>query len=166
MPGSGRRGKVGETRGAVSWVARQVRNWLRATGIATATMTRLRLWRTVLWQAMGRSMARQSWMAALLASVLALFVLVSAVEAATCAPESMTHASATIADAPSDPDDTDSSEQHAICSHGHCHHSGAAAMALPELGIAALTGREPLRVPPTDALVSSAPTGPDRPPQG
>lgn len=129
-------------------------------------MSRLKWWLCVLWEAMGFCLARQGWMAALLASVLAMFVLVSTVEAATCAPESLTHATETVADAPSGSDDTSPSDQHAICSHGHCHHSGAFAVATPELGVASLTKRDLLRMPLTDPMVSSTPTGLDRPPQG
>lgn len=129
-------------------------------------MARLQRRLTVLWDGMGLSSVRQGWMAALLASFLALVVLVSTVEAATCAPEAMTHAAESIADAPSNSDDTGRSEPHAICSHGHCHHSGVIAVAEPEPGLASLTGRELRRMPPTDPLVSSAPAGLDRPPQG
>jgi len=129
-------------------------------------MARLKWRLTVLCDAMGLSSVRQGWMAALLASFLALFVLVSTVEAATCGPEARTHASETIADAPSDSNETGRSDQHAICSHGHCHHSGVVANTGPELGLASLTGRELRRMPPTNPLVSSAPAGLDRPPQG
>src|SRR5690606_17755571 len=52
-----------------------------------ATMRRLMSRRAVIWDGMGFPSARQGWMAALLASFLALFVLVSAVDAAACAPE-------------------------------------------------------------------------------
>lgn len=50
-------------------------------------MRRLMSRRTVLWDGMGFPSTRHGWMAALLASFLALFVLVSAVDAAACAPE-------------------------------------------------------------------------------
>lgn len=43
--------------------------------------------RTVLWDGMGFPSTRHGWMAALLASFLALFVLVSAADAFACAPE-------------------------------------------------------------------------------
>lgn len=119
----------------------------------------------MLWDAMGFSSVRQAWMAALLASFLALFVLASTVEAATCAPETVTHASATLAEVPSDPDDDGRSDQHAICSHGHCHHSGVVVIVEPDLGLGSLNGRELQPMPPTDVLVSSAPAGLDRPPQ-
>ncbi|MFC5343667.1 hypothetical protein ACETK8_10555 [Brevundimonas staleyi] len=106
-------------------------------------------------------------MTALFASFLTLFVLVSTVEAATCASETMTRASETIAEAPSDSDDAGRSDQQAICSHCLCcHHIGAVAIDEPELGLASTASRRHRRMPPVDFLVSSAPTGLDRPPQG
>lgn len=105
-------------------------------------------------------------MAALLASFFALFVLVSAVEAATCAPEAVTHASEMVADTPSDPDDTGRSNPHAICSHGHCHHGGVATAQTPDGLTPTLKDREPGPLRPADPLTSRKPTGPDRPPRG
>lgn len=70
-------------------------------------------------------------MAALLASFLALFVLVSAVEAAICAPEASAHTSEAVTEAPTDPDDAGGPDSHAICSHGHCHHGGVATTQTP-----------------------------------
>ena len=129
-------------------------------------MVRLRTRSTVLWDIMGFSSARHGWMAALLASFLALFVLVSAAEAATCAPEAVTaHASEQLADAPADPDDNDRPDQHAICAHGHCHHSSAATNQTPEILTPTMNSRDPV-LPATDRLASRKPTGPDRPPRG
>ena len=106
-------------------------------------------------------------MTALLASVLALFVMVSAVEAATCPPESLSaHAAESVADGPSDPDDTGRTDQHAICAHGHCHHSGVTAVDIPDVSVVPAPHQETMRVPATDPLGSSAPAGLDRPPQG
>ncbi len=127
-------------------------------------MARLQWRRTVLWEAMGFSSARQRWMSALLASFLALFVLVSAVEAATCAPEMVTaHASETVRETPADPvDDLDS---HAICSHGHCHHGGTAMPSSPQAG-AVTAAIAPSLLRPTDEPVASrAPSGLERPPR-
>jgi len=133
-----------------------------------ATMVRLQTRQTVLWSAMGLSSARHGWMAALLASFLALFVLISAAEAATCAPEAATaHASERLADSSADPDsdDNDRPDQHAICAHGHCHHSSAATSHTPEALTPTTDGRDPV-LPSTDRLASRKPTGPDRPPRG
>lgn len=106
-------------------------------------------------------------MAALLASFFALFVLVSTVEAATCAPEAATtHASETVAEAPADPDDTGRPDQHAICSHGHCHHSGVADAQAPDTLTRAVSDRDRAPLRPADRLASRKPTGPDRPPRG
>lgn len=132
-----------------------------------ATTARLQSGRTVLWDAMGFSSARHGWMATLFASFLALFMLVSAVEAATCAPEAVTaHASEILADAPSDPTDTDRSDQHAICSHGHCHHGSAAVPQMPDAAVVTHTGADLDALALEDGLPSRMPAGPDRPPRG
>lgn len=106
-------------------------------------------------------------MAALLASFLALFVLVSAVEAAICAPEASAHTSEAVTEAPTDPDpdaagDPDS---HAICSHGHCHHGGVATPQIPS-SLTTTSSRDIAPLRPADPLASRMPTGPDRPPRG
>lgn len=132
-----------------------------------ATLARLQSRPTVLWDAMRLFSVRQGWMAALLASILALFVLVSAVEAATCAPESVTtHASETIGETPTDPDGGGDPDSHAICSHGHCHHSGTATAQTPDALTTTQTGRDTAPLRPADPLASRMPTGPDRPPRG
>ena len=87
-------------------------------------MRRLMSRRTVLWDGMGFPSTRHGWMAALLASFLALFVLVSAVDAAACAPEAgraqaaaasgLTHA--VVADA--DHDKGGGAADHVACAHG------------------------------------------------
>lgn len=116
---------------------------------------------------MGLPSARHGWMAALLASFLALFVLVSTVEAATCAPENATaHTSETAADAPSDSDDNSGSDQNAICSHGHCHHSGVATAHASAAQTLIAHDQDPAPLRSADRLASRIPTGPDRPPRG
>ncbi|MDI1280004.1 hypothetical protein [Brevundimonas sp.] len=133
-----------------------------------ATIGRLMSRRTVLWSTMGLSSARHGWMTALLASFLALFVLISAAEAATCAPEAATaHASERLADSSVDPDsdDNDRPDQRAICAHGHCHHSSSATSQTPEALTLTTNGRDPA-LPSIDRLASRKPTGPDRPPRG
>lgn len=136
-------------------------------GARPATMARLKWRLTVLWDAMGFSSVRQGWMAALFASFFALFVLVSVVEAATCAPETATtHASETVAEAPSDPGETGRPDQHAICSHGHCHHGGAATAQTPDALTKTPSESDLAPLRPADRLASRKPTGPDRPPRG
>jgi hypothetical protein len=130
-------------------------------------MRRLRSRRTVLWDAMGFSSARHSWMTALLASFLAMFVLVSVVEAATCVPEAVTaHTSEQVTDVPSDPDGADGLGQHAICGHGHCHHGAVATPSMSDDLTSTGRASDPAPLPPTDRLASRKPTGPDRPPRG
>lgn len=104
-------------------------------------------------------------MAALLASFLALFVLVSAVEAAICAPEASAHTSEAVTEAPTDPDDAGDPDSHAICSHGHCHHGGVATTQTPS-SLTTTTNRDIAPLRPADPLASRMPTGPDRPPRG
>ena len=131
-----------------------------------ATMSRLRRRTAVLWGGMGLMSARQGWMTALLASFLALFVMVSAVEAATCTPESLTvHAAERVTDAPSESDGS-GSDQDAICAHGHCHQSGVTALNIPDVSEVLAPHQAMMRVPETGPLGSSAPAGLDRPPQG
>lgn len=103
-------------------------------------------------------------MAALLALFVAVFVLIPTVDAAACAVElEPAHAAASVADdggdLPSDPDD------HAICSHGHCHHGGAVAVGHGDVSPAAASG-EPRVLLPSDPLASRTPAGPERPPRG
>jgi hypothetical protein len=120
--------------------------------------------RTVLWGGMVRLVNRNSIVAALIALLVAVFVLIPTVDAAACAVElEPTHAAASVADdggdLPSDPDD------HAICSHGHCHHSGTAMPASPQTD-AMTTALAPSLLRPTDEpLASRAPSGLERPPR-
>ena len=127
-------------------------------------MRRLMSRRTVLWDGMGFPSGRQGWMAALLASFLALFVLVSAVEAATCAPEMVTaHASESVRETPADP--VEGSDSHAICSHGHCHHGGAAIPSSPQSEAVTTAVAPRLLRPADEPLASRAPSGLERPPR-
>lgn len=106
-------------------------------------------------------------MAALLASFLALFVLVTAVDAAACGPEAAsTHASEAVSDTPSDSDDGGQPDQHVICSHGHCHHNGAAMPQMPEVTALNATHSDVEPAWATDRMASRKPSGPDRPPRG
>jgi hypothetical protein len=113
---------------------------------------------------MVRSANRHGIVAALFALFVAVFVFIPTVDAAACAVElEPAHAAASIdgdeGDSPADPGD------HAICSHGHCHHGGAT---LP-------TPTQPVAVNQTVAvsqlhcssepLASRAPGGLERPPR-
>lgn len=120
--------------------------------------------RTVLWGGMVRSANRYGITAALLALVVAVFVLIPTFDAAACAVElEPAHAAASVADdggdLPSDSDD------HAICSHGHCHHSGTAMPSSPQ-SVAVTAAVAPSLLRPTDEpLASRAPSGLERPPR-
>ena len=120
--------------------------------------------RTVLKGGMVRSENRPGIMAALLALFVAVFVLIPTVDAAACAVElEPAHAAASVADdggdLPSDPDD------HAICSHGHCHHSGTAMPSWPQ-SVAVTAANSPnLLRPAAEPLASRAPSGLERPPR-
>lgn len=127
--------------------------------------------RTLLWDGMGLPSTRHGWMAALLASFLALFVLVSAVDAAACAPEAgsaqaaaapgLTHAAVSNADH----DESGGAAGHVACAHGHCHHGGVTVpSAVSDMKSAVFHGA-PLAPPLDQALASRMPAGPKRPPR-
>lgn len=116
---------------------------------------------------MGFPTVRHRLMTALLASLLSLFVLVSAVDAAVCGPEAtISHGSVATTDAPAQPDDSGAPDGDLICSHGHCHHVGAGATEAPDVPDATLVAADLTALPPADSPPSHAPTGPDRPPRG
>ena len=107
---------------------------------------------------------RLGLVAALFVLFVGVFVLIPTVDAAACAVElDPAHAAASVADdggdLPSDPDD------HAICSHGHCHHSGTAMPSSPQ-SVAVTAAVAPSLLRPTDEpLASRAPSGLERPPR-
>ncbi len=105
-------------------------------------------------------------MTALLAAFLSLFVLVSAVDAATCGPEAATSSAGLIADIPGDDSDGGAPDSHAICAHGHCHHSGIAVPQASEAPVVTQLGADLNALPLADGLPSRMPAGPDRPPRG
>lgn len=136
-------------------------------GDRPAQMSRLRWRRTGLWGVVGGLSARRGLMTALLASFLALFVLVSVVEAATCQPESLSAPAAErIVDASSESGDAGRPDQYAICAHGHCHHNGLTVADISDMAAGPTPFREAMRVPGTVPLGSSGPDGLDRPPRG
>lgn len=115
---------------------------------------------------MGFPSVRHELMTALLAAFLSLFVLVATVDAATCSPEGATSpASSALADIPVDQDDGPNPDNHAICSHGHCHHGGVAVPRTPDTPVVAHAGTDLNVLPRADGLPSRMPTGPDRPPR-
>jgi len=107
---------------------------------------------------------RHVFIAVLFALFVAVFVLIPPVDAAACAVElEPAHAAASVADdggdLPSDPDD------HAICSHGHCHHSGTAMPSSPQ-SVAVTAAVTPSLLRPTDEPLASRMTGGlERPPK-
>lgn len=105
-------------------------------------------------------------MTALLAVFVALFVLTSAVDAGACATEPAVEASVEAAlEAPVDTDTGEAPDDHAICSHGHCHHGGAVAVGHDDVSPAASSG-EPRVLLPSEPLASRTPAGLERPPRG
>lgn len=113
---------------------------------------------------MVRSANRHGIMAALFALFITVFVFVPSVDAAACAVElDPAHAAASIdddnGDGPADPGD------HAICSHGHCHHGGATLPSPAQpLAINATVASSPLHRS-SEPLASRAPSGLERPPR-
>ena len=113
---------------------------------------------------MSSSSCRFGLASALFALFLAVFVLIPTVDAAACAMElEPAHAAASVADdggdLPSDSDD------HAICSHGHCHHSGTTLPLSPQsVAMTAAVAPNLLR-PADEPLASRAPDGLERPPR-
>jgi hypothetical protein len=116
---------------------------------------------------MGFLSARHGWLGTLLASFLALLVLVSAVDAVACGPETgPSHAAEAAWEVPGDAGDDGGPSKHALCPHGHCHHQVIAADETPTPVGPTPVGRDLNGPPPPDGFVSRFPTGPDRPPRG
>lgn len=123
--------------------------------------------RRVVWDRMGFPSVRHGLMTALLAVFVSLFVLVSAVDAATCSPEATASSvsSTTVAsDLPGD-QDNGGPDNHAICSHGHCHHGGIAMPQTPDAPVVTHAASDLDALPLADGLPSRMPAGPDRPPR-
>lgn len=113
---------------------------------------------------MDRRQARYGLMSALLALILTVFVLIPTADAATCAVEAETSHSAAImvedaGDEPVEPVD------HAVCSHGHCHHSGGAMASSPQPESVSPIAVSSLLRPASEPLASRAPSGLERPPR-
>ena len=132
---------------------------------ARARWTRSFLTRLVLWGRMDMVRLKRGWMAALLAAFMSLFVLSSAVDAATCALEPAHSTSAEASFGSADTDVGDLGEDHAICSHGHCHHGGAPLPPAPEPTAATTLSTMTPFLPASEPLDSRTPSGPKRPPR-
>ena len=113
---------------------------------------------------MVRSANRHGIVAALIALFIAVFVFVPTADAAACAVElDPAHAAALIDDdnddGPAGPSD------HAICSHGHCHHGGTTVPSSPQpTAMNAAISPSPLH-PSSEPLASRSPSGLERPPR-
>jgi hypothetical protein len=119
----------------------------------------------VVWGGMGVTSNRHWMITALLALLVAVFVLAPVVDAAACGSEiEPAHASSSI-DQPSQPDDGPSGD-HSLCAHGHCHHGGAV-LPYPTEPDATRTHFEAPTLKPNKApLASHSPSGLKRPPRG
>lgn len=113
---------------------------------------------------MDRLPNRHGILAGLFALFVAIFVLVPTVDAVACAVELEPAHAAVYVDSDGDDQPTDA-DDHAICSHGHCHHSGTAMPASPQT-VAMTTALSPNLLRPTDEPLSSrAPSDLERPPR-
>lgn len=101
---------------------------------------------------------------ALLALFVAVFILMPTVDAAACAVEVEPAHAATSVDSGAGDQPTES-DDHAICSHGHCHHGGAIVIIGSELSPAVTNGDARILLP-SEPLASRTPAGPERPPRG
>ena len=113
---------------------------------------------------MERRQARYGLMSALLALILAVFVLIPTADAATCAIEAeASHSAAlTLEDAGDEPVEP---ADHAACPHGHGHHGGTTVPSSPQHASAdPITALRLLR-PASEPLASRAPSGLERPPR-
>lgn len=136
----------------------------RAPPDPDATSRALFMDRTVVEGGMVRSANRHGIVAALIALFIAVFVFVPTADAAACAVElDPAHAAASIddddGDGPAGPGD------HAICSHGHCHH-GSTTLPSPTQPVAinAAVAPTPLHRS-SEPLASRSPSGLERPPR-
>lgn len=115
---------------------------------------------------MGFSSIRQGLMAALLASFLALFVLVPAVDAMSCGPEAgVSETAILLIDDHSGGVGAGGDADHAVCSHGHCHHGGVSTPARSAVSFDAVAARAPAYMRVESRLISHPPAGPERPPR-
>ena len=108
-------------------------------------------------------------MAALLASFLALFVLVSAVDAAACAPEGGSSQGVAASDLVVVSDAGHGKGEGAAdpvaCAHGHCHHNGTARANVADTIAMQIHARPIHAFPSSDFPSSISPDGLKRPPR-
>ena len=130
-----------------------------------ATIRTLIRWIVVVRGCMGVTSNRHWMVTALLALLVAVFVLAPVVDATACGSEvAPAHATSSI-DLPSQPNDGPSGD-HSLCAHGHCHHGGAV-LPYPTQPDATRTHFETPTLKPVAApLASHSPSGLKRPPRG
>lgn len=131
-----------------------------------ATTARLSGARYMLESLMGFNSIRRGMLATLMASFIALFVLVPAVDAMSCGTEGESSETAVLVvddhgDEPHPVDDAN----HAFCTHGHCHHGGVSTPARQDASLDIAPRRGALLTDPSRRLVSHPPAGPERPPR-
>lgn len=120
----------------------------------------------VLKSGVGINSIKQGLLAALLASFLSLFVLVPAVDAMTCGPETSRSEAFILSDVDhSDYESYDEEIRHATCAHGHCHDAGGSGLAPHELLLTAVQAGAPDLMSRADRLVSSVLASLERPPR-
>ncbi len=115
---------------------------------------------------MGSLSARHWMITALFALVVTLLALTPSAEAATCDfPSAGRCATVMLSEPPQDHGDPVDDEGQALCSHGHCHHSGVTLPSTPQAGDVGQSVPPSLLRPSADPLASCAPGGLERPPR-
>ena len=114
---------------------------------------------------MGFNSIRRGVLATFMATFIALFVFIPAVDAMSCGTEAEPSEAAVLVvdDHSSTPHSDD--ENHAVCSHGHCHHGGVSTPARQDTSFEVAPRRAVLLSSPSHQLVSHPPAGPERPPR-
>ncbi len=114
---------------------------------------------------MGFNSIRRGVLATFMATFIALFVFVPAVDAMSCGTEDEPSQAAVLVidDHSSTPHSDDAN--HAVCSHGHCHHGGVSTPARQDASLDRAVGRGVLLTLPTHRMISHPPAGPERPPR-
>ncbi len=113
---------------------------------------------------MGLSMTRFMKMLAALSLLIAVFVVVPSVDAATCVPE-MPSAHQVADHHPSSGDHNERGADHGTCSHGHCHSAASARTAVIDYAATVHPVRRVHDRPRDDVAVSHPSDGLKRPPR-
>ena len=113
---------------------------------------------------MGATSDRHWMIVALLALFVVMFVLVPVADAATCAADTETPRATSTLDQPVQPDEGLSGD-HALCAHGHCHHSGVVLPQPTQPGLTRAQINGPSLKPSNAPLASHSPGGLKRPPR-